>query len=149
MALRISEAFNTEPDFWLRLQAQRGSLGRVAEETREGEAAGGKAGRVARGPTADLCSESTTATLVFVLRRPGFNTLASHLRASAYIQGRFRKWRKAYSFVFDIRWRSRIKQELVFESYSDDRMGTARLLNLAPTVKRAFANTEPDADVIR
>jgi addiction module HigA family antidote len=23
MALRISEAFNTEPDFWLRLQAQR------------------------------------------------------------------------------------------------------------------------------
>jgi plasmid maintenance system antidote protein VapI len=23
MALRISEAFSTEPDFWLRLQAQR------------------------------------------------------------------------------------------------------------------------------
>jgi addiction module HigA family antidote len=23
MALRISEAFNTDPDFWLRLQAQR------------------------------------------------------------------------------------------------------------------------------
>jgi addiction module HigA family antidote len=23
MALRISEAFNTEPDFWLRLQVQR------------------------------------------------------------------------------------------------------------------------------
>jgi plasmid maintenance system antidote protein VapI len=23
MALRLSEAFNTEPDFWLRLQAQR------------------------------------------------------------------------------------------------------------------------------
>jgi plasmid maintenance system antidote protein VapI len=23
MALRISEAFNTEPDFWLRLQLQR------------------------------------------------------------------------------------------------------------------------------
>jgi hypothetical protein len=121
----------------------------IEEETREGEAAGGKAGRVARGPTADLCSESTTATLVFVLRQPGVYIIGVPPRASAYIQGRFRKWRKAYSFVFDIRWRSRIKQNACLKTIRTTEWGLRVGLNLAPTVKRAFANTEPDANVIR
>ena len=42
MALRISEAFNTDPELWLRLQAQRDLMGGLKEETCESKAAGAK-----------------------------------------------------------------------------------------------------------
>jgi addiction module HigA family antidote len=50
MALRISEAFNTDPEFWLRLQAQRDLWVASQIEAQKSETA-----RRKRGGVADLC----------------------------------------------------------------------------------------------
>jgi len=98
------------------------------------------------GPAA-LCPESTAAAFVFVFLQPSIYVFDIPPRASAYVHGRFWKWRKAHGFVFDISWRSQVRQNAILEA-TWRKWGLRVGLNSAPTFKRASANTEPVADVI-